>query len=165
MVRGRTLKTNTTEIYGCVWGGWTTLDLPLTNVTCLFWVHPSQCPICNTRSLSQVGPIFHALPRSEPIRHLGAWQGPWPWLSMCFVLFPGPKTQVTVWWARHCPSWAVYLIQLSGPRHSFCCLCQRTQSQLCRVSPQGSWSQAVTILTYVNCPWSQEFMVSNCHPA
>lgn len=96
VVRGGTLKTNTSSICGGAQGGWTTLVLPLANVTCTFWVHPALPPSSYMRALCQVGAVFLAFPRSKPTRHLGARQGNWQWLAMCFVLFPSPKSQVTV---------------------------------------------------------------------
>ena len=41
----------------------------------------------------------------------------------------------------------------------------RALSQVCHVSPLGSWSQAVTLLAHVNRPGSQEDIVSNWEPA
>ena len=96
VVRGRTLKTNTASICGGAQGGWTTLVLPLANVICTFWVLPALPPSSYMRVLSQVGPVFLAFPRSKPTRNLGAQQGNWQWMAMCFVLFPSPKYQVTV---------------------------------------------------------------------
>ena len=41
----------------------------------------------------------------------------------------------------------------------------RAPSHPCHVSPQGSWSQAVTLLADTNGPGSQEDMVNNWEPA
>ena len=41
----------------------------------------------------------------------------------------------------------------------------RAASQVCCVSPLESWSQAATLLADVNCPGSQEDMISNWEPA
>ena len=41
------------------------------------------------RALSQVGPEFHILSRSKPLRFSGALQGHKPKWAMCFVPFPG----------------------------------------------------------------------------
>ena len=46
----------------------------------------------------------------------------------------------------------------------FPCCTMRTQPQVCRVSPLGSWSQFVTLLADVNHPGSQKDMVSNWQP-
>ena len=51
---------------------WTTLGFPQPKVACASWVHTVQAPECSARALSQVGPGFHALPRSKPLRFLGA---------------------------------------------------------------------------------------------
>ena len=60
-------------------------------------------------------------------------------------------------WRAHSPRWAVHLIHPPGPRHSV--------SWVYHVSPLGSWSQAVTVLAYVNHPGSQEDVISNWQPA
>ena len=54
---------------------WTTLGLPQPVVLCTFQVHTAQAPGCSVRVLSQVDPVFRALPRSKPLRFLGAPQG------------------------------------------------------------------------------------------
>ena len=41
----------------------------------------------------------------------------------------------------------------------------RALSQECCVSPLGSWSLTVTLLEDINCPGSQEELVSNWEPA
>ena len=54
------------------------------------------------------------------------------------------------------------LTHLPGPRHS---VSTRAQFQVCRMSPLGSCSQAVTLLADVNHLGSQEDEVSNWEPA
>ena len=87
-----------------------------------------------------VGCAFCALPRSEQLRRPGAW------------------------WA-HCPRWAVCLNHLPVPAAQFPRCAVRAPSQVCHVSPLGSWSLAATLLADVNLPGSQEDLFSNWEPA
>ena len=89
---------------------------------------------------TQMGCVFCALPRSEQFRQLGAWR-------------------------EHYPRWAVLLFTSLVLVTRFPRCATRAQSQLFRVSPLGSWSQVVTLLTDVNLPGSQEDVVSNWEPA
>ena len=77
---------------GSAHSGWTTLCLPQLKVACTFRVHTAQAPGCSARVLSQVGPVFCALPRSKPLRFLGGPQGHRSRLAVCFVPFPGPSS-------------------------------------------------------------------------
>ena len=52
-----------------------------------------------------------------------------------------------------------------APLASFPGCTARALSQVCRVSPLGRWSQAVTLLADVSHPGSQEDVVSNWQPA
>ena len=70
--------------------GWITLGLPQIKVACTSWVHTAQAPGCSARALSQVVPVFHALPRSKLLRFSGALQGHRPRWAVSFVPFPGP---------------------------------------------------------------------------
>ena len=58
---------------------------------CTFRVHSAQAPGCPVRVLSQVDPVFCALPKSKPLRFLGAPQGHRPRWAVCLVLIPGPS--------------------------------------------------------------------------
>ena len=69
--------------------GWITLGLPQIKVACTSWVHTAQAPGCSARALSQVVPVFHALPRSKLLGFLGALQGHRPRWAVHFVPFPG----------------------------------------------------------------------------
>ena len=142
--------------------GWTTLGLPQPKVVCICWVHTAQAPGCSARVLSQVGPAFHALPRSKPLRFSGAPQGHRPRWAVCVVPF-----------FRPCCSGDQALGERSVPGQP-CVLCTslvlttqfpgcatRAQSQVCLLSPLGRRSQAVTLLEDVNCPGCQEDVVSN----
>ena len=68
-----------------------------------------------------MGCVFCVLPRSEQLRQLGAW------------------------WA-HCPRWSIHLNHLPNPDTLFPGCVTRELSQICHVSPLGSWSQDATIL-------------------
>jgi len=55
----------------CVWSAhsvWTTVGLPPLTEACAFWVYTAQAPGCSSGVLSNVGPVFHALPRSKLLR-------------------------------------------------------------------------------------------------
>jgi len=71
--------------------GWTTLGLPQPKAGCTFRVHSAQAPGYSVRVLSQVDPVFCALPKSKPLRFLGAPQGHRPRWAVCLVLIPGPS--------------------------------------------------------------------------
>ena len=58
----------------------------------------------------------------------------------------------------------MHLNHLPCPSHSVFQCTARIPSQVCHVSPLGTWSQAVTLLAGVNRPGSQEDMVSNWEP-
>ena len=91
----------------------------------------------------RLGYAFCAFPRSEQLRRSGAW-----WavhlnhLGGLYILI----TSMVL--AAQCPGYAA-----------------RAPSQVCHVSPVGSWSQAVTLLADVNHPGSQEDLVSNWESA
>ena len=87
-----------------------------------------------------VGHAFCALPRSKELRRPGAW------------------------WA-HCPRWSGVLITSPVPATQFPGCAARAPSQVCPVSPLGSWSLAATLLADINRPGSQEDLVSNWEPA
>ena len=72
---GGTLKTNTAGMCGecSQWMDYT--GLPQPKVVCTSWVHTAQAPGCFAMVLSQMDPVLHELPRSQPLRFLGALQG------------------------------------------------------------------------------------------
>ena len=124
--------------------------------------------------LTEYGPhwVFlsprHVLSRSTLLRLHGALQGHCPKQALHFMYFPRsellkfkflgtPQGHRLGWECILCPS-QVWADQATR------CLA-RAPSQLCSVSPLGSWSQAVTFLAYVNQPGSQEDVVSNWEPA
>ena len=59
-------------------------------------------------------------------------------------------------WREHCLRWAVHFNHRPDPLCRFPGCATRALSQVCRVSPLRSWSQAETLLPNVNCPGSQE---------
>ena len=130
------------------------------------------------------------LPVSTLLGLQGALQGHCPKRAMCFLYSPGlnhsrslvlrkgtdsvgcafcvlPRSEqlrrAGVWWA-HCPRWAVHLNHFPGLAAPFPRCTMRAPSQVCCVSPLGSWSQAATVWVDVNHPGSQEDMVSNWEP-
>ena len=76
---------------------WTTLGLPQPKAACAPQVYPVQAPGYPARALTQVGPVFHAHPRSEPLRFSGTPQGHRP--GRACVLCP---SQVQVAQATRC---------------------------------------------------------------
>ena len=87
-------------------------------------------------------------------------------LRLCFVPFLGPSSsgdQVlgkralpAGWWCLLSLPWSQSL-NLQGVAGA--------PSQVCHVSPLGSWSLTATLLEDVNCPGSQEDLVNNWEPA
>ena len=81
-------------LLACVGGvrrGWPTLRLLHVTAACTSWAHTAQAPGCSARALSQVGPAFHALPRSKLLGFLGPLQRHRPRWAVYFVPFPGPS--------------------------------------------------------------------------
>ena len=111
-----------------------------------------------------MGPGFCALTRSKLIRcrFLGTPQR--HRLGWACILCLSRSEQLNwpgAWWAQ-CPRWSVSLNHLQATR--FPGYAARLPSQVCHVSPLGSWSLAATLLAYVNRPGSQEDLVSNWEP-
>ena len=70
------------HVGGSARSGWTSLGLPQPKAPCISQVYTAQAPGFSARALSQVGPAFHALPRSKlfklrfsgtPQRHRLSW--------------------------------------------------------------------------------------------
>ena len=161
---GGTLRANITGVCGSARSAWTTPGLPPLTAVCAFPAYTAQallgyCPeralrfvhfpglscsgsgswvLCKCTDL--VGHAFCAPPRSKQLRWPGAWRA-------------------------HCPRWTVCLNHLPSPGTWFPKCATRALSQVCHVPPLGSWSQAVTLLAYVNRPGSQEDLVSYWGPA
>ena len=71
---------------GSVHSGWTTLGLPQPKVACASWVYTAQAPGCSARALSQVGPGFHALPKSAQV--LRCFRRSQTWIGIAFCALP-----------------------------------------------------------------------------
>ena len=91
------------------------------------------------KGLDLVGPVFCALPRSKQLRRPGAW-----WV--------------------HSPQVGSESYHLPIPSHSVSWVAECTPSQVCCVPLLGSLSLAATLQVDVNCPASQEVLVSNWKP-
>ena len=148
---------------GSVWSVWTTLDLPQLKAACASWVYTAQAPGCSAGALSKAGHVFHALPRSKPLKFSGTLQGHrLSWLSMLFVSFPGLSSSGAQVFGEHTVSGGLCIL-ISSPiwplRFQGCTM--RAPSQVCCMSPLGSWSQGATLLADLKRPGSQEDVVSN----
>ena len=115
---------------GSAHSGWTTLGLPQPIAACTSQVHTTQASGCSARALSQVSPVFHAAPRSKPLRFSGAPQGHRPRCSVWFLPFLGPnslaigsKTHTTGPRRAQCPTWSMCLIHLFSPGHFVSWVC------------------------------------------
>ena len=140
-----------------------------------FWHSPSWC----------------VLPRSTLLRLQVALQWHCPKCALHFVPFPGlscsgalvlckgtdpnglfifcpsqvQATQVTRYLASALTQMGYVCYALTQSQPLGFPAVPRGQSQVCCVSPLGSWSQAVTLLADVKHPGSQEDVVRNWHPA
>ena len=92
------------------------------------------------KGTDSVGSAFCALPRSKQLRWPGTWRVHSP--QLCGASHPLP-----------CPSLLVPGCTVGA------------LSQVCCVSPLGSWSLVVTLPVDVNYPGFQEDLVSNWEPA
>ena len=162
---GGTLQTNTTGVCGeCSQYMDHTGFAPAPGGVCF----PSaQAPGRFARDLSKSGPGFYTLPRSKLLRfrfwvlHKGRDS-----VGHAFCALPGPSNsgdqvlgECTV------PCALCILITSPVPAAWFPGCAARAPSQVCPVSPLGSLSLPMTLLGDVNCPWSQEDLVSSCKPA
>ena len=119
---------------------WATLGLPLFMVCVLSW--------------------------STLLRLQVAVQGNYLKQALGCMHFPGPSTSGDqVLDKCTLPRWVVHLTTSLVPATRFPGCTVGALSQVCRVSPLGSWSQAVTLLADVNLPGFQEDFISNWKPA
>ena len=111
-----------------------------------------------------MGPVFHAPPKSKPLRLLGVLQGHWPQSAVRFGPFLGPscsgdwvagKALSQVGCGSHVPGRSQPLGLLSLLEGQFAKV---------RVSPEGHWTQVLTLLAYVNCARTQKDMINNWQP-
>ena len=141
------------------------MGLPQPKVACASQVYTAASPGCSARALSQVVPAFCALPRSKPLWFSCALRGTdWTGCALCALTRCEQLRWPGAWWVHHpygpCISFTFQVPITQFPRSS-----TRAQSQVCYVSPLGSWTQAGTLLADVNCPGSRENEVSNRSPA
>ena len=130
---------------------------------CTLLVYTAQVPGCSARELSIVGPGFCVLARSKLLR----------------FRFSGTPQRYRLGWAFCAQVWAAQASRclVSALFHVGCVLVSfpvldaqfpgcttRAPSQVCFVSPLGSWSLTVTLLADVNHPGSLEDLVSNWEP-
>ena len=134
-------------------------------VACISRDHTAQAPGCSAVALSQVCPAFHVVPRTKLLRFSGVPQGHRPRWAVCFVPFPGLSGSGDQVLDEHIvPDGPCILFTSPVLATQFLGLATRAQSQVCRVVPLGSCSQAVTLLADVSHPGSQEDMASNWKP-
>ena len=158
--KGETLQRNTAGL----WGGGahskgTTLGLH--SLSSMYSLVPTaQTPGCSARALSQVGPAFRALPWSKLLWLSGTPQGPRPRLAVRFALCPSYSgNQVLDECTAPGGPWVLSTSLVLGAPFPRCAA--GAQAQLCRVSPLGNWSQAVTLLADLNHPGSQDDVIGN----
>jgi len=85
---------------------------------------------------------------------------------MHFVPFPGARSSGDQVLSEHTVPGGLCILITSPVMAAWFPGCTaKAPSQVCCVSPLGSWSLAATILADVNRPQSQEDLVSNCMPA
>ena len=122
------------------------------------WVCPCSWCVCLTslhclgsrllcQELPEAGPVLSALPRSKPLRFR---------FSAC-VLCPSPVQAAQV---TRCLAGCDFTAS-PIPAAPFSGCTTGTPSQVCRMSPLGSWSLAATLPADVGCPESQGVLVSN----
>ena len=130
-----------------------------------FLVYTAQAPGYSAGELSKAGPGLRALPRSKLLRFRYSTKAQ-TWLGVRFVPIPGQSSSGDQVLGRcTVPGGLCILITSLVPATWFPGCAARAPSQVCCVSPLGSWSLAATLLVDVNCPGSQEHLVSNWEPA
>ena len=164
---GGPLKTNLLAHVGGAHSGWSTLGLPQPKAACASRVHTAQAPGCSARALSQVDPVFCALPRSKPLRFLGALRGHRSNRLWVFCPSEVQATKATgclvgersyVVCASYAPPWSLPLdfpcvLWRHSPRCSVCLLWRadlRLWPSWCMQTiqdPRKIWSAAGSLLT------------------
>ena len=135
---------------------WATLGLSPLKVTVLPGPPLLRLPGCSAGELSKV---FHTV-------FLGYSTRTQSRLGMRFVSFPGPSSSGNqLFGERIVPGGPCVLITSPVPAARFPRRAPRALSQVCRVSPLGSWSRAATLLADVNRLGSQDNVVSSWEPA
>ena len=100
------------------------------------------------KGADSVGPAFCTLPGSKHLRWPGAWSPGLTALSLFGLSFFSTRS-------------LRWLITSPIPATRFSGCTTSASSQVCRVSLLGSWSLAATLPADVDCPESQEVLVSN----
>ena len=140
-----------------------TLSLPLSQHVCFRSLHCwGSRLLC--QKLSEMGLGLHALPRSKPFRFSFSGTPQRHRLGWACILCPShvQEAQLTKCLASALsPGGAVHLITSPIPATRFPGCAARELSQVCCVSPLGSWYLAETLLVDINHPGSQEDLVSN----
>ena len=111
--------------------------------------------------------LGHALPRSTPLRFRFLGPPQRHRLSWACVLCPSQvwAAQVTRYLASTVSPGTAHLITSLVSAAWFPGCTAGAPSHLCHVSPLGSWFLAATLVANVNCPGSQEDLVSNWESA
>ena len=121
-------------------------------VLCRSTVQSGPCISCTSQVL-----VIHVLKYSTKAQTQ---------LGVHFVPFPDPSiSDDQVLGVCIIPGGPCVLITYPVPATWFARCATKALSQLCHVSPLGSWSPAATLLEDVHHPVSQEDMVSNWEPA
>ena len=122
---------------GSVRSVWTTLDLPQLKAACASSVYTAQAPGCSSGALSKMGYVFHALPRSKPLKFSGTLRGhKLGCLGVLFVSFPSLSSSgAQVFGERPVPGGLCILISFPVWLLHFLGCTMIAPSQVCRGSP------------------------------
>ena len=140
---------------------WATLGLPPLGV-CAFPVYTAQAPGCSSGDLSKAGTGLGALPRSKLLRFRfsGTPQGTDSVGSAFGALPRSEQLSRPSAWGAHSPQVGSASYHLPIPVAGFPGCAAGELSQVCHVSPLGSWSPAAALLVDVNSPGSQEMWLA-----
>ena len=144
--------------------GWTTLGLTQLKVVCASWVFTAQAPGCSAGALSKVGLRFMHFPglsySGSQVLHKGTDS-----VGCAFCALPRfEQLRQPGAWRVRCPRWAVRLSHLPGPSRLASQVRHEHHSGVPCVS-SGDLISGCDLLGDVNCPRSQEDVVSNWEPS
>ena len=122
-------------------------------VLCPSQVRVAQAASCLASALSPVGPASYSPSGSQLLGFPGALREHRLRCTVCLLWGAGLRLRPCI----------LLTFQVPAPWFPGCAA--GAPSQVCRVSPLGSWSQAATLLVDVNHPGAQEDLVSNWEPA
>ena len=139
----------------------------LADNVCVFLVHTAQAPGCSAGELSKVGPELRALPRSKPLRFRFSGTPQRHRLGWACVLCP---FQVQEAQATRCMASTLSQVcgasyHLPGPIRLFSWGCSRSAISGVLCVSSGELISDCNPPGDVNCPGSQEDLVSNWEPA